>query len=502
MIETTRNKFKANTIGSMLDQLVVILCGLIIPRLILTSFGSEVNGLVNSITQFLGLITFLELGTGAVVKSALYKPLAENNIESISKIVRVAKRFFNILGGILAVYVVILIFVFPHINQSNFSFAFTALLIGAISIGSFAQYFFGIVDTSIITANQRGYLYYFVNIFCLVLNVVSVYFLIKFEYSIQIVKFVSSIIFLIRPIVLHIYTRRHFKIDKNIEYDNSVIPQRWNGVAQHIAAIVLENTDVIVLTIFSTYTDVSIYSVYYLVIKGIQLLIYSTAKGVEPLMGNYIAVRDESRIKSTFSNMEWATHLIAVFLYGCTLILLVPFVRVYTQNITDANYIRPTFSVLISIAYLMRGLRLTYHSTVLAAGKFKETQPIYIVTAAINIFLSVIFVKWLGLVGVAIGTLVAMTIQIFWEANYVSKNITRISFSYTIRQLCVDAITFVIGILATVFIPFWRQDYLGWMLMALCVSSAWGIIVVTINLVFYKEKAINFIKKIHFIKRK
>jgi hypothetical protein len=244
VIETTRNKFKANTIGSMLDQLVVILCGLIIPRLILTSFGSEVNGLVNSITQFLGLITFLELGTGAVVKSALYKPLAENNIESISKIVRVAKRFFNILGGILAVYVVILIFVFPHINQSNFSFAFTALLIGAISIGSFAQYFFGIVDTSIITANQRGYLYYFVNIFCLVLNVVLVYFLIKFGYSIQIVKFVSSIIFLIRPIVLHIYTRRHFKIDKNIEYDNSVIPQRWNGVAQHIAAIVLENTDI------------------------------------------------------------------------------------------------------------------------------------------------------------------------------------------------------------------------------------------------------------------
>lgn len=50
-----------NTISSLFFQVTTIVCGFILPRLILNAFGSNVNGLVNSITQFLGIISFLEL---------------------------------------------------------------------------------------------------------------------------------------------------------------------------------------------------------------------------------------------------------------------------------------------------------------------------------------------------------------------------------------------------------------------------------------------------------
>ena len=79
-------KLALNTITSLGLQVVSVICGFILPRLILESFGSDVNGLVNSITQFLGVITLLDLGVGAVVQSALYKPLADNNTNMISKI--------------------------------------------------------------------------------------------------------------------------------------------------------------------------------------------------------------------------------------------------------------------------------------------------------------------------------------------------------------------------------------------------------------------------------
>lgn len=69
--------------------------------MILESFGSDVNGLVNSITQFLGVITLLDLGVGAVVQSALYKPLAENDTDTISKIYVSANKFFRRLAEIL-----------------------------------------------------------------------------------------------------------------------------------------------------------------------------------------------------------------------------------------------------------------------------------------------------------------------------------------------------------------------------------------------------------------
>ena len=96
-----KKKLAANTASSLIFRICTIICGFILPRLILNSYGSEINGLVNSITQFLGIISFLELGVGAVIQSALYKPLAEKNDIEISKIVVSGQKFFSKIRYIL-----------------------------------------------------------------------------------------------------------------------------------------------------------------------------------------------------------------------------------------------------------------------------------------------------------------------------------------------------------------------------------------------------------------
>ena len=65
-----------NIITSIILQLIMIVYGFVVPKIIINNFGSDVNGLVSSITQFLAYITLLESGFGPVVKSALYKPIA------------------------------------------------------------------------------------------------------------------------------------------------------------------------------------------------------------------------------------------------------------------------------------------------------------------------------------------------------------------------------------------------------------------------------------------
>ena len=80
MEKTVRNKKLAwNTMSGLLLQVTTVLCGFVLPRAILNRFGSDVNGLLNSIAQFLQMIAFLELGVGSVVQSALYRPLAEGD---------------------------------------------------------------------------------------------------------------------------------------------------------------------------------------------------------------------------------------------------------------------------------------------------------------------------------------------------------------------------------------------------------------------------------------
>ena len=87
-----------NIITNLILQLVVIVYGFVIPKIIIQSFGSSVNGLVSSITQFLAYITLLESGVGPVVKAALYKPLAKKDNKEIANILNASEKFFLALS--------------------------------------------------------------------------------------------------------------------------------------------------------------------------------------------------------------------------------------------------------------------------------------------------------------------------------------------------------------------------------------------------------------------
>lgn len=485
-----------NTISSLVFQVTTIICGFILPRLILNAFGSEVNGLVNSITQFLGVISFLELGVGAVVQSALYKPLAEKNQEDVSKIISSANKFFTRLGQILLIYVIALVIFYPQFAGKNFGFIYTATLIVTISISSFAQYFFGIVNRLLLTADQHGYIQYNAQTLAVVCNTAACFILIRVGCSIQIVKLTTSLIYLLQPFLIYLYVRHHYSIDRKIKYIKEPIPQKWNGIAQHVAAVILDGTDTIVLTLFATLSDVSIYSVYFLVVKGVKQLFMSMTNGITSLIGELWAKQEIKELNKTFSWTEWVIHTGTTFVFGLTAILIVPFVRVYTLGIHDANYIQPLFAALIVAANAGHCLRLPYNIIILAAGHYKQTQNNYIIAAILNIVVSVVTVKAWGLIGVAIGTLVAMGYQTVWMAVYDSRNLIKWPLRNFAKQIFVDGLTVIIGFFATRMIVMPEATYIEWVFLVVKAAIIWIVIVGVLNMVFYRDKMQSMIHKI------
>ena len=478
-------------------QLTTIVCGFILPRLILNAFGSNVNGLVNSITQFLGIISFLELGVGAVVQSALYKPLAAKNQDEVSKIIASANKFFRRIAQILLIYVIILIIFYPVVVSKKYDFIYTATLIVAISISSFSQYYFGIVNRLLLIADQRGYIQYTALTIAVVGNTIACYILIALGCNIQVVKLATSLIYLIQPLIIYLYVHKHYKINTKIKYEKEPIPQKWNGIAQHVAAVILDGTDTVVLTVFATLTDVSIYSVYYLVVKGVKQLFMSMTNGITSLMGELWARQEMSELNKTFAWTEWIIHTGTTFVFGVTAVLIVPFVRVYTLGIHDANYIQPLFAALIVAANAAHCLRLPYNIVILAAGHYKQTQNNYIISAILNIVISILAVKQWGLVGVAVGTLLAMAYQTVWMACYNSKNIIKWPLKNFLKQIAVDAVTVLLCSALSSAFSMHSVSYFGWIINAIEVSATWLIIMTILNLIFYREKMfrlINFFK--------
>ena len=112
-------KLYLNTFLSMIYQAISIVNGLLIPRLILSSFGSTVNGLVSSISQMLSIISFLDLGVGSVVQVALYGPLSKEDNKQISNVYLSSKKYFNLIAKILLVYIVFLCIYFSIFCESQ-----------------------------------------------------------------------------------------------------------------------------------------------------------------------------------------------------------------------------------------------------------------------------------------------------------------------------------------------------------------------------------------------
>ena len=493
-----KSRLYYNTTIALFNQIIVLICNFILPQQIILYYGSSTNGLVTSISQFLGFIVLMDMGVGAVVRSSLYKPLADNDVDEISRITKSARNFYNKIGVALLVYIVVLCFIYPQIISASFDYEYVVPLIVAISVSSIAQYFFGIVNQLLLDADQRSYIQLLLNSIALVLNTVISVILMRLGATIQFVKFAAAVVLLIKPFGMLLFVNSHYTINKKIKIDREPIAQKWNGLAQHIAAYVLSNTDVVVLTFFSNMKNVSIYNVYYLVAAGVRQCITTMMTGVDALFGNLYA-KKSNNLNNTFNVYEWIIHFGVSFVFSVTAVLICPFIRVYTHGVQDANYIMPMFGVLITAAFGFYSIRLPYNTMVLAAGHYKQTQTSAFIEAGLNIVISIVFVKKYGIYGVAIGTLIAMVYRTIYLAYYLKRAILYRKFSYFVKHMVVDAVSVLIIYFTTRCLLHEVSDYIEWILLAIQVSCMALVEVVLINLLFYKEEmlhGISIIKKV------
>lgn len=434
MKKLLKNENSLNVICAFFLQITAIISGFFVSKIILISFGSEVNGLVSSINQFLSVISLLEGGLTAVVLSQLYKPIEERDTDKISAIVAASNHFFQKVAIIFTVYSVILSVIYPLIVKQKLSFQYICTLILIISLTTFAQYFFSITNRIVLQGNQKNYIISITMGVSYLLNLGFAAIAVQIYPSIHILKLFNAILFCLQPLVYKHFVQKYFDIKKVKCLDHGIIKNRWSGLYQNLTYFITMNTDMIVLTLFSTLSEVSVYSVYMLVLNAIRQLITSTAGGYQSVIGKAIAHGDDKELQNTFDKFVKVTSNVSVLVFGITLILIVPFVRIYTWEVKDANYIQYAFAFVMVLAQLVFCVREPYRLLVLSAGKFKETNRGAIIEAILNLGISLLLVSKFGLFGVALGTFVATTYRYIYFLWYINRHMLKIGKSKAIKE--------------------------------------------------------------------
>lgn len=492
-----------NILTNLILQVFIFVYGFILPKIIMSKYGSNVNGLISSVTQFLAYISLLESGVGPVVKSILYKPISKKDNKKIIDILYATEKFFRTIALIFIVYIIILTFVYPTIINSSKSTFYVSSLIIIISISIFSEYFFGMIYTIFLQANQETYVISIIQIGTYILSILAALIMAKIEVSVHLLKLSISLIFVLRPILQSVYVKKKYNINLKIANKNYVIKNKWDGLAQHIAYVVHSNTDVTVLTLFSTLSEVSVYSVYLLVVKGVKALISAFSSGLDASFGDMISKKEDDNLRNKFEIYEIIYFMICTVLFACSIVLIVPFIKIYTHDIHDANYIRPLFGILLVISECIWAIRLPYLTLTYAAGHFKETRNGARLECILNLLISVFLVKKLGLVGVTIGTIIAMTIrttEFVYHANY---KILKLSMLRSLKKICIlILIIFLTFVSANKIFILENSSYLNWIMNALLIFLYTSILTLLCNFIFYRKQLSEMVRIVKLILKK
>lgn len=485
-----KQKAFLNMSSSLVYQMVAIICGLITPRLILSSFGSTYNGVVSSATQFLGMINILTLGITGSTRVALYKTLAENDTLGTSRLVKATEQYMRKVSVGVIVYTLALCVFYPLFSHNDLTFVQNASLIAVVSIGTFAEYFFGITNRTLLQADQSTYIINVADIVKTILNTVAVALLISLNCSIYVVKLGSSVVFLLAPAVVSFYIHKKYSLNTKCKPDDTGIKNRGAVAFHSIANIIHQNCDLVVLTLFADAKLISVYTVYYLVIGKIRSLMQVFTTGMEAAFGDMWVKKEMESLQHNFKSFEYLMFTFATVVFSCVGVLIIPFVSLYTKGVTDINYIRLDLAILITVAETMYCIRQPYLTLVYATGSYEETKKGAAIEAAMNVILSLVLVKYMGIAGVVVGTFCANLFRTTQFSLYVSKNILNRNIFEVVKRVVwvvLNSLIIISFALMLQNVIRFNASWFGWIVQAIFVFIIACFVTVITSLVCYKD---------------
>ena len=344
-------------------------------------------------------------------------------------------------------------------------------------------------------ADQMSYIVVIFRVITTVLNTIGIVVLTSIKCNILTVKLLSSIVFVIKPILLSIYVKNRYQL-KEAHLSQKLLTNKGSAIGQHIAYALHNNTDIAVLTIFKDLTFVSVYSVYHMVISQLQNILTSFSTGMEAVFGSMYANKEEEKLQKTFGYYETLISVLSIILFSSAAVLIIPFIRIYTAGIGDAQYIDPAFAMVLIIASLLYSVRTPYAYMIIASGQYKETRMAAYGEAIINITTSVLFVIRLGLIGVAIGTVLATMFRLIYYAIFLSKHVLYRNIGLWIKRMIVNSIAFtsIFLIGKTIIAKMVISNYFEWAIAGIVVVIVSGLTTILFNLIMYKEDLITIFR--------
>lgn len=427
----------------LISQVVTLSLGIIIPRLLIVSYGSEINGLLSSIKQIFVYVALLEAGVGTAALQALYEPIGNNNRKKVSEIMSATSHYYRRTGILYGLSILLLAFIYPLIFSTELN---TMMIVSIILLQGSAgviRYFFQ--GKLIILLRVDGKSYITTNITTIVrvvTNIVQIV-LITCGFNIVSLQIAYFIIDLAQMIYLIRYAKKYYGwLDLYAKPDYKALDSSKSVLLHQIAGLIFNNTDILALTYFCGLKVVSVYSLYSLIISCVSNVIDTICNSVEFLLGQAFHTDRKKFLKM---QEVYETYYLAISFcfFAITLTMIPSFIQLYSKGITDINYVDKWLPYLFVTINVLMYARRSSGQIINFAGHFKQTQFRAVIESIINLTVSLICVQKIGIYGVLIGSIVALIYRTNDMIIYANVKILEIKPWKTYRKWFINTVVLI-----------------------------------------------------------
>lgn len=498
-------KFMYNSITTALLQVVTMIAGFITPRFMLTAYGSEINGLVSSILQFISYFNLVEAGLSSAAVYSLYKPIADKDYDRINRIVTAAKHFYIKSGFIFVGLVVVLALCYPFITNSTVldqTSIFVLVLVlgvnGSLEFFTLAKY------RALLTADQKTYVISLASIVYTVLNTVIVVILSTMHINIVLLRIIALLSIFVRTLILCVYVRMNYRfIRYDVNPDYAAMDKRWSALYLQIVQTVQNASPAVLTTIFSSLKMVSVYSVYNMVMSGINGVMSVFSTGVSAGFGELIVKGDKKVFQKAYNDFEYIYYFMVSVVYSITLITILPFVEVYTSGVNDIQYTSLVFAILFVANGILFNLKTPQGMLVIAAGLYKETRIQSTIQAAILVVGGIIFGAKDGLVGIMFASCLSNLYRCIDLYFFIPRRVTHMGRKTTLKNIFITILMIVVTYFtAPKIIKFHPSSLVTWVIYAACVGMYCLVLISFFHIIFERKNFKTILVRIKNMKGK
>lgn len=425
----TENSIK-NILFSIISQIIILLLGFATRKVFIDSLGTEYLGINGVLTNILSMLSLVESGIGISIVFNLYAPLAENNQKKVQALIALYKKLYMIIAA--GVFVLSLcLFPFLHvIIKDSQGIPGLAIYYFIFVLRNIITYF-NAHKWSLITADQKGYFLTISNtLFQIIFSITKIIVLLTTQDYILFL-IIDILIYLIQNIVNgRIVDKRYPYIkDKTpILLDSETKQNIFINVKalflHQIGSFVVFGTDNLLISSFIGTVTVGLYSNYIMIINQLTTILNQVIQGVGASVGHLVATETSEKNYCIFKVL----YLVNFWIYSVGVIFLYNLVEPFISWWIGEEYLlgHSTFICLL-VSFYLTGMRASIGVFKDKAGIFDQDKYFSLFEAAINLILSILLVKLIGINGIFIGTIISTLLTVFW-------NVPRLTYKYVFKK--------------------------------------------------------------------